>query len=280
MTEGELAILTEGGALENINLPVHDGGAAFTAEPGITLVDGIEEEGALLATALRYGAPEIEERDTVPLEDEDAGPTDQIWSINGSEIVDEGADAIYTVSYTGAALAPGQTVTISVATSGGFDSSLSDAAAGSDYTALGTVLTFTGGGATAQTVAVSTIDDTVVEGSEDYTVTLAGQSAGSLGTSQANTIIDDDDDSTVFSLLIWNVTGSSVVTEGEAPGQYTVSYAGASLAPGQTLTISVATGGGFDSSLNDAAAGSDYTSLGTVLTFVGGGATAQTVAVS
>ena len=53
-------------------------------------------------------------------------------------------------------------------------------------------LTFTGGGATSKTVAVSTIDDTIVEGTEDYTVTLSGQSVGDLGTSQANTAIVDD----------------------------------------------------------------------------------------
>ncbi|MEX1108824.1 MAG: Calx-beta domain-containing protein, partial [Dongiaceae bacterium] len=278
LTEEELAVLSEGGALDDINLPVHDGGASFTPDPSLTIVDGIAEQGALLATALSYGLPELEEREFFPLdEDEEPGPTDQIWSIEGGESVVEGDDAIYTVSYTGAALAPGQTVTISVATAGGFDSSLNDAEGGTDYTSLGTVLTFTGGGATAHTVVVSTIDDTVVEGSEDYTVTISNPETGTLGTSQANTIIDDDGDS---SLLVWNVTGSSLVTEGGAAGAYTVSYTGASLAPGQTMTISVATAGGFDSSLNDAEGGTDYTALGTVLTFTGGGATAQTVAVS
>ncbi|MEX0808052.1 MAG: Calx-beta domain-containing protein, partial [Dongiaceae bacterium] len=116
------------------------------------------------------------------------------WSIAGSSEVSEGSTAGYTVSYTGATLAVGQTVTISVATGGGFDgSSVNDATAGSDYTVLGTVLTFTGGGSTAQTVAVSTIDDTIVEGDEDFSVTLSGAGAGTIVTSQANTVIEDLD---------------------------------------------------------------------------------------
>ena len=64
-----------------------------------------------------------------------------------------------------------------------------DAPSGTDYTALGTTLTFTGGGPNSQTVAVSTINDTVVEGTEDYAVTIGGQTAGTISTSQANTII-------------------------------------------------------------------------------------------
>ena len=80
-------------------------------------------------------------------------------------------------------------------------------------------------------------------------------------------MIEDDGDS---ALLVWNVTGSSVVTEGGDPAEYTVSYTGATLAPGQTMTISVATNVGFDPTLNDAESGTDYTALGTVLTFTGG----------
>src|SRR5690606_25097847 len=106
---------------------------------------------------------------------------------------------LFRASYTGASLAPGQTMTILVGSNGGYDGSLNDAEAGTDYTALGTTLTFTGGGATAQTVSVATIDDTVVEGSEDYTVTIASPTAGTVATSQANTVIEDDGDSTLLS---------------------------------------------------------------------------------
>ena len=167
-------------------------------------------------------------------------------------------------------------MTIVVGSNGGFDSNLDDAQSGTDYTALGTTLTFTGGGPNSQTVAVSTIDDTVVEGSEDYTVTIGGQTAGTIATSQANTVITDDGDS---SLLSWTIVGSSTVSEG-GTANYTVSYTGATLAPGQVMTIVVGSNGGFDSNLDDAQSGTDYTALGTTLTFTGGGPNSQTVAVS
>ena len=94
------------------------------------------------------------------------------------------------MSYTGATLAPGQVTTIIVGSNGGFDRQIwTMRSPGRDYTSLGTTLTFTAGGPNSQTVAVSTIHDTVVEGTEDYTVTIGGQTAGTISTSQANTII-------------------------------------------------------------------------------------------
>src|SRR5690606_26189654 len=125
-----------------------------------------------------------------------------------------------------ASLAPGQSATIVVGSAnapGGAD----NATSGSDYTALTTTLTFTGGGATSQTVSVSTINDTIVEGTEDFAVTIGDQSVGNIVTSQAATNIIDDNAAS----LNWSITGSSQVTEGST-GQYTVSYTGATLAPG------------------------------------------------
>src|SRR5690606_29368450 len=182
----------------------------------------------------------------------------------------------YTVSYTGASLAPGQTMTILVGSNGGYDGSLNDRSEERRVGEEGSTLRFTGGGATAEPVSVATIADTGGEGSEDYTVTIASPTAGTVATSQANTVIADDGDGTVLSRT---VAGASSV-EGGRTASYTVSYTGASLAPGQTMTILVGSNGGYDGSLNDAEAGTDYTALGTTLTFTGGGATAQTVSVA
>jgi hypothetical protein len=241
-----------------------------------TVVEG-DEDYTVTLTAAGAGTIVTSQANTVIGDDNDGSLL--TWSITGDSTVAEGGTAAYTVSYAGATLAPGQTVTISVATGGGFDGdTANDALAGSDYTALGTVLTFTGGGATGQTVEVSTIDDTVVEGDEDYTVTLTNAGAGSIVTSQANTVIGLDDNDA--SLLNWTIaSGDSTVVEG-GTASYMVSYTGATLAPGQEVTISVATGGGFDTNLDDAEAGTDYTTLGTILTFTGGGATQQAVQVS
>jgi hypothetical protein len=197
------------------------------------------------------------------------------WSVTGSSEVTEGNSGTYTVSYTGVTLAPGQTATITVASS---DLTTGDpnATSGTDYTALSTILTFTAGSGTSQTVAVSTIQDTILEGTEDYRVTIGGQSVGNIATSQADSGIVDNDASN----LNWSVTGSSSVNEGSA-GSYTVAYTGVTIALGQTATITVATSAtGWTSTLSDAGAGSDYTALSTVLTFTAGSGTSQTVAVS
>src|SRR5690606_30780941 len=126
-------------------------------------------------------------------------------------------------------------------------------------------------------LSVSIFSDTILEGPEDYTVTIDSPGWGTVATSQTNTVITDDDSATV---PVWTIVGTSAVIEGEAPALYTVSYTGAILAPGQTMTILVGSNGGYDGSLNDAGAGTDYTALGTTLTFTGGGATAQTVSVA
>ena len=197
-----------------------------------------------------------------------ASATTLLWSIAGTtQITEEAADATYTVSYVNA-MSPGQSATIAVASAAGA------ATDGVDYTGAATTLTFTAGGATAKTLAATIIEDTIVEGAEDFRVTLASPSVGQLATSQVTTSIADED----ASLLAWSISGPTSVDEGDA-GTYTVGYTGATLAPGQQATVTVATASGA-LSWPDASAGSDYTALSTVLTFTGGGVTATTVAVS
>src|SRR5690606_696287 len=135
-----------------------------------------------------------------------------------------------------------------------------NAEAGTDYSSLAQVLTFTSGSGTSQTVAGSTIVDTAIEGTEDYRVTIGGQSVGDLGTSETQTNIADDDASN----LIWNLAGPSAVAESES-ATYTVSYTGATLAPGQTAPITMPSGYPARCRSN-AEAGTDYSSLAQVLT--------------
>jgi Ca2+-binding RTX toxin-like protein len=191
------------------------------------------------------------------------------WTLSGSTQVGEGAGALYTVSYTGGALAPGQSAFVTLQTGSGTATE-----AGDFISRDGFLLTFTGGGATLQTVSVTTIEDTLVEATEGYQVTLGTVSAGSVATGTVLTDIVDNDASN----LVWSISGQAQVVEGNG-ASYTVSYAGAALAPGQTAIITVATGPGTNAGIPDAIAGSDYTALDMVLTFTGGGATAQTVSV-
>jgi hypothetical protein len=197
-----------------------------------------------------------------------AGAGTLLWSIAGTtQIAEEAANATYTVSYSNA-LSPGQSATIAVASAAG------TATDGVDYTGVATTMTFTAGGTTAKTVAVTIIEDTIVESVEDFRVTLTNPSTGQLATSWVNTTIADEDGS----LLAWNVSGPTSIDEGDA-GTFTVGYAGATLAPGQQATVTV---GSASSALSwpDADAGSDYTALSTVLTFTGGGMIEKTVSVS
>ncbi|WP_151117900.1 Calx-beta domain-containing protein [Hypericibacter adhaerens] len=236
---------------------------------GDTVVEGTEDYSVNLS-GQSHGTIVDPTQDT-DIVDETSGP---FWNIQGDSVVHEGDTAVYTVSYNGAVLAPGITATVTVLTGAGTNGSEPDATSGTDYTALTTVLTFTGGSATAQTVEVHTTDDTVVEGTEDYSVQLADPSHGVISIGTAPTDIIDDDAQN----LQWSITGDSLVNEGNA-AVYTVTYTGAVLAPGITATVTVQTGPGTNGSEPDADSNTDYTSLSTVLTFTGGDSNAQTVSV-
>ena len=187
------------------------------------------------------------------------------WSISGSTFVSEGGTTTYTVSYTGVTLAEGESMTIDVQTQPG------SAEDGSDYTGLTTTITFIGGGATSATVEVSTVDDTVIEGDEDYTVAIGNPSHGNVtGSGEATTTIEDGNDT----ILSWQFEGNSTVEEGQ-DAVYTVSYTGATLADGQTATVTVQTHEGSAQEGTD----KDFGGVDLVLTFTGGDVTAQTVSV-
>ena len=264
-------------------------GASFRHGFGPGLIDGLHDQGPIGPTALQYGVPEPL---TGPLDkqnqENDQRPLLQ-WHIEGDTLVhepvfgqkqegpirelliSEGEHATYTVFYTGGVLAPGQSVTISVATGAGHHDNYPDATGGSDYGTVDEVLTFTGGGATFQTLTVEIFGDTAIEGTEDYSVNLSGQSHGTIVEPTADTDIVDETTGP-----FWSITGTTEVNEG-SDAIYTVSYNGATLENGQTAIITVATGTAGGGS-PDATADTDYSSLTTVLTFTAG-QTAQTVSV-
>jgi len=201
--------------------------------------------------------------DPVDVEIDITNVIDPVWSINGDSFVSEGGSATYTVSYSGETLAPGETMTIDVQTQPG------SAADGSDFSGVTTTLTFTGGGSTSATVEVSTVGDTVIEGDEDYSVTIGNPSHGNVaGDGQATTTIGDGSDT----ILSWQIAGNSSVEEGQN-AVYTVSYSGATLADGQIATVTI------DSASGGATEGEDYLGVHTVLTFTGGQSATQTLQV-
>ena len=185
-----------------------------------------------------------------------------VWSISGASEVTEGGTAAYFVSYSGAVLAAGQTLTVEVAPGSG------TAISGTDFVGDSITLTFTGGGDTSQTIGVSTIDDTVVEGTENFSVTISNPNAGTIATPTDNTTLLDNQEP-----LVWDVTGNSAGTEGTV-ATYTVSYSGATLADGVSVTVTVSSHSG------SATQDQDFGGVDQVLTFTGGEATVQTITVS
>ena len=145
---------------------------------------------------------------------------------------EEGQDATYTVSYTGATLADGQTATVTVQTHEGGAQEGPD----KDFGGVDTVLTFTGGDVTSQTIAVGTFSDTLVESSEDYSVDLISD-VGTTGSGVTTEILDPPPP------MVWTLSGDSGVTEGSS-ATYIVSYTGGSLAPGEIATITLDTASG------------------------------------
>ena len=182
--------------------------------------------------------------------------------------VTEGAAATLTVTRTGGTLV---TATVSYATSPG------TATAGADYTTQTGTLVF-GPGVTSQIITVATINDTLVEGPETFTVTLASPSpATSIGLGSPSTATVTITDNDAFGTLrLASATYS--VTEGAA-ASLVVTRTGGSAG---TVTVQYATsnGGGGAAAIGGAptAAGTDYTTMAGTLTFLNG-VTSQTITV-
>lgn len=113
-----------------------------------------------------------------------AGGIGVSFSISSNGPVTEGGNSVFTITKAGTA---STSLTVNYATANG------TAVAGSDYTATSGTLTFTTA-QTSQTVSVPTIDDTVVESPETFTMTLSAPSGGAtIGTGTATATINDND---------------------------------------------------------------------------------------
>jgi hypothetical protein len=235
-----------------------------------SLLEGVEEytvnlsneQGATVGT--RSVTTEIVDGDSLTV------------SISGAATVNEGETAGYVVSLSGGTLANDQTVSVQVATGPGQRVEVPDATpgAGFDYNPLTQTLTFQAGGPTAVNVEVVTLDDSLLEGVEEYTVNLSNEQGATVGTRSVTTEIVDGDSLTV------SISGAATVNEGETAG-YVVSLSGGTLANDQTVSVQVATGPGQRVEVPDATpgAGFDYNPLTQTLTFQAGGPTAVNVEV-
>ncbi len=124
------------------------------------------------------------------------------------------------------------------------------ATSGSDYTAPSGVATIPVGGSTAD-VTITIADDGVVEGDEDFTLTLGSTSNGAVTASGVSSVTIVDNDSASISIAATTPTASEPATN----GKFTVTMS----APSSSATVVTYTVTG------DATSGSDYTALtGTV----------------
>jgi len=114
-----------------------------------------------------------------------AGPGTLQFSSSAYSVNENGGTVTITVTRTGGSVGA---ASVNYATSNG------TATAGSDYTSTSGTLNWADGDSADKTFNVSITNDAVVEGNEDFNVTLSGASGASLGTpsSATVTIVDDD----------------------------------------------------------------------------------------
>ncbi len=117
---------------------------------------------------------------------------DAYLSLNGGTLVVEGEVASLTVTRAGDTTNP---VSASYATADG------TAVAGSDYTAVNGIVSFASG-VTSQTISVTTLDDSTVEPTETFLVSLFSPSNGAmvgsgLGEALAVVVIHDNDEEVI-----------------------------------------------------------------------------------
>src|SRR5262245_16070450 len=171
------------------------------------------------------------------------------WSLSGDTGVTEGNAASYTVHLDGT-LQAGETATINLAIANvsttsadyaNFATAVQTAITGRtdlSFNAGTGTLTYTGTGSPMPNLVISlgAINDGLVEGPEQYTVSLSspGSTTGSnvVGSGSVQTIIADANTAT------WSLSGDTGVTEGNA-ASYTVHLDG-TLQAGETATINLA----------------------------------------
>jgi subtilisin family serine protease len=142
------------------------------------------------------------------------------------------------------------------------------ATAGNDYAALGTSATIPAG-ASSTTIIVRPIDDTLVEGPETITITLAADSAYTLGTNASATITLADNDTAPRAEVSVQATKPWTIELDWFDGEFQVSRTGNTAQP---LTVRLAFSG-------SATNGADYARLPESIT-IPAGRSAVAIAVS
>lgn len=124
------------------------------------------------------------------------------FSISSNGAVTEGGTSSFTITRSGS---PSTAVSVSYSTANG------TAAAPGDYTAISLATVTFQPADGSKTVNVTTIDDSVVESAETYTVNLSNPSSGtSIGTGTATATINDNDSNATCSGISFGISDASV----------------------------------------------------------------------
>jgi chitinase len=182
------------------------------------------------------------------------------YTIASNGAVTEGANSVFTITKAGST---SSSCSVNYATANG------TATAGSRYTATSGTLTFSSS-QTSQTVGVTTIDDTIVEGTQTFSMSLASPSgASTLGSPASATATINDNDSPpppppTCAGVSYAISGASTV-EG-SPLIFVVTKSGSSSI---SCSVNYATANG------TSVAGTGYTSTSGTLTFTAAQTTAN-----
>jgi len=244
---GELAAFNPGQTVMQVVVPIFgdtdiEGNEAFTFE----------------LTADPNSFPIIGDGEGVGTILDDDGPP--IFSITGDAMVDEGHLASYTVSYIGELTAP---ATVQLDTEPG-TTLTPDATEGVDFDGQHVTIAFVPGGARSMSYWVQTHIDMVVEGDEEFAVSLSNPSEGIIDYGSFDTVIVDT--TPPPPPIEFSITGSQSVTEGDT-AIYTISYTGVLAAP---ATVKLDTGPGL-TLMPDATEGVDFDGEHVTIAFVPGG---------
>ena len=208
--------------------------------------------GASISTGLATGT--INDNDTTP-------PT---ISIADAPAVTEGADAVFSVTLSVASNSP---VSFNYSTE---VRTGPDAASASDFTGQSNQTVTFAPGETEKMVAISTIDDQIVESTEIFDVNISGFVGATAGDSSAVGTITDND----IALPTVSISDSPTVVEG-ADSVFTVSLSAAS---SSTVTVEYSTEDG--NGPTGATGGADYTAATNQTLTFNPGQTSQNVTVS
>ena len=222
------------------------GQGTFSLAPREDTLDEDDEKLTVHATASGLTITDAE----VTITDDDALPDLSIADAS----VAEGEKAQFAVTLDAAS---GRDVTVQWTTGDDGADGANQATADTDYTAQTTAQTLTiAAGSTSGTIEVQTTEDTLAEGAETFTVTLASPTNATIGTSTATGTITDDDTAPTTAAL--SVSPSSVGEEDSATTVTVTATLAGSVTFNADTTVTVKVGKDGDA----AESGTDYTGVG------------------